>query len=162
MKMTYKVERDENKKIFARGFLIENATVTELDNVAAMIETEYEKTIVYDGKIYVPYSPDCETLAQFKENVKRLYNDAKDEKKVNTAIKKQAEKWACQAVPVSHTKKPVYIAKNTKKKKQRRIIQINKALDILGEKCTLYTAIHCLSYVKEKKHRNGYFMDYVA
>ena len=90
-----------------------------------------------------------------KEDVKAMYTTAKKAWK-NKDIPAN-DKNALPAV--KHTdKKTVYIPKNTKKKKQRRIIQINKALNLLGEKCSLYTAIHCLSYVQETKHRNGYFI----
>ena len=91
-----------------------------------------------------------------KEDVKAMYANAKKAWK-NKGKESQENKGVLPAV--KHTdKKTVYIPKNTKKKKQRRIVQINKALNLLGEKCSLYTAIHCLSYVQETKHRNGYFI----
>lgn len=101
-----------------------------------------------------------------KEDVKAMYATAKEVWKYinipadNTNKGKENQEMKGVLPAVKNTdKKTVYIPKNTKKKKQRRIIQINKALNLLGEKCTLYTAIHCLSYVQETKHRNGYFIN---
>ena len=150
MKLTYKVRRNNEGKIIEKYFAIENFTDQEKQRIlqvfaenstGRLLDTPDNKAmiIIYDKK--------KGTLATFKDKIKELYNRAKT---LQVNIVKPADK------------KQTYTAKNTKKRKQRRIIQINKALDLLGEKCTLYTAIHCLSYVQEKKHRNGYFMEYVA
>lgn len=169
MKKTYFVRRDDEGKIFDKGFVIEGSTKkdeTEFMNaVNEYLTAIYGEDITYfDGIIRVHCNAKTKGIdlrvfkSVFNENYKAAKNYAAENKE--EYIEPAAELVEAKEKPAK--KIATYTAKNTKKKKQRRIVQINKALDLLGEKCTLYTAIHCLSYVQNKKHRNGYFMDYVA
>ena len=150
MKLTYKVRRNNEGKIIEKYFAIENFTDQEKQRILQVFANNGGGRLLdtHDYKaMIIAYDKNMESLAAFKDRIKELYNMAK----------------TLQVITVKPAdKKQIYTPKNTKKRKQRRIIQINKALDLLGEKCTLYTAIHCLSYVQEKRHRNGYFMEYVA
>ena len=231
MKKTYFTCRDDEGKIFDRGFMIEGQDEKELQAVANYLEGIYPELVTFfDGVIKVHYVKNVlgVDVKTFKSVFNMYYADAKkavaaentepaastekpltitrynegrgkhfdfvrvtggsvkEYRKARTlarnnltcnsviegfdyidfygvtveAVKRAIEPAAelVEAKEKPAKKIATYTAKNTKKKKQRRIAQINKALDLLGDKCTLYTAIHCLSYVQNKKHRNGYFI----